>query len=317
MIKKMNHSPPIFFRIAWCLVSLAGLSSGATGLAADHATDAEHVISLWDGTPPGYNVSGQEERDTSKPESRQVAGEPVIRLGGVSAPELHLYLPDAAERTETAVLICPGGGFSILAWDLEGTEVAQWLQSIGITAGVLKYRTPTRGDQNPWMAPAMDAQRAVRQLRAMAEKEIWPIRHIGILGFSAGGHAAVRTAVAGGKSYYEPRDEIDREQSAEVDFAVLVYPAYLVGENHILDSDLTAKETTPPMFFAHAQDDRISCEGSIEMFRSLRQAGVPSELHVYASGGHGFGMRATEQPCSGWPQRCHDWMRAQGWLTKR
>lgn len=304
------------FRTLVCLVAILGGWTAGSGASVVRAGEPDRTVPLWANEIPGFQVRGEEERDTSTAESRTVAGKPVIRLGGVADPEMHLYLPEESLRTETAVVICPGGGFSILAWDLEGTEVATWLQSIGVTAAVLKYRVPTRDADPSWMAPAMDAQRAVRQLRAIASQEGWSIRNMGLLGFSAGGQTAVRAATAGSKSYYAPQDATDREYSAEVDFAVLVYPAYLLDENNELHTDLTATESTPPMFFAHAQDDPISCEGSIEMFRSLLRAGVPSELHVYAGGGHGFGMRATEQPCSQWPKRCEQWMRSQDWLSK-
>jgi len=278
------------------------------------AAEPDEVLRLWEGRPPGFQVDAGEERDVSDADSRQVAGQSVVRLGGVSDPELHVYRPAEGAAHPTAIVICPGGGFSILAWDLEGTEVAEWLQSSGITAAVLKYRAPTRGDDPRWQAPASDAQRAVRKLRARSAAADWGIEHVGILGFSAGGQTAARVAVAGGEAYYPPQDALDREVSARVDFAVLVYPAYLLGDDGRLDPAFAADEATPPMFFAHAQDDPISCLGSLELFRAQQQAGVPSELHIYAGGGHGFGMRPTVQACSRWPARCEAWLRQGGWL---
>jgi len=278
------------------------------------AAEPDEVIRLWEGRPPGFQVDAGEERNLSNADSRKVAGKSVIRLGGVSDPELHVYRPAEGAEQETAIVICPGGGFSILAWDLEGTEVAEWLQSIGVTAAVLKYRTPTRDDDPRWQAPASDAQRAVRQLRARSAAADWGIEHLGILGFSAGGQTAARAAVAAGQPYYPPQDSLDRDVSAQVDFAVLVYPAYLLGDDGKLDPAFAANDATPPMFFAHAQDDPITCLGSVELFRTQQQAGIPSELHVYAGGGHGFGMRPTVHACSRWPARCEAWMRQGGWL---
>lgn len=289
----------------------ADRSSPGAGRAL--AVDADVVQRLWTGDAPGKAITGGPERDTSGADGRKVAGRPVIRLGNVSQPELHLYIPEVDRRTDTAVLICPGGGFSILAWDLEGTEVAEWLRGLGVTAAVLKYRVPTRDTDRSWQTPVMDAQRAVRLLRQHHATADTGITRVGILGFSAGGATAARAAVAGGRAAYEAVDEVDR-QSAATDFAVLVYPAYLIDDNGALLPECQPTAETPPMFFAHAQNDRISCDNSIQLFRALRGAGVAGELHVYSDGGHGFGLRKTELPVSDWPSRCEAWMRLNGYL---
>jgi len=214
------------------------------------------------------------------------------------------------------VLICPGGGYNILAMDLEGEEVAAWLNSIGVTGIVLKYRVPRRKDQPAHVAPLMDAQRAVGIVRSRAKE--WGIKadHIGILGFSAGGHLAAATSTNFDKRHYEPIDDIDKI-SSRPDFTVLVYPAYLTekGKDQ-LAPEIRVTKQTPPTFFAHAGDDGISPENSIMMYLALKRAGVPAELHVYVNGGHGFGLRAAASPAVTWPARCEEWLRTRGLVAK-
>lgn len=263
---------------------------------------------LWPGKAPGENGEvGEEKLLPPKDEPR-----PVARLTNVTRPTITLYAPEPAKQTGTAVVICPGGGYNILAIDLEGEEVARWLQSIGVTGVVLKYRVPARKNQPKHLAPLQDAQRAMSLVRCRASQ--WQIdpHRIGILGFSAGGHLAAATATNHDRRAYEPRDEIDKV-GCRPDFAVLVYPAYLVT-NEALSPEIRVDASTPPIFFVHAADDRISAENSVRMYLALLRAKVPSELHVYETGGHGFGLRPSQYPCSTWPQRCEQWMRARGLL---
>lgn len=266
------------------------------------------IVDLWPEKPPGYQMTGGPEKDTSTAESRAVAGRSVIRLGHVSVPQLHVYPAAEATRNGTAVVICPGGGFSILAWDLEGTEVAQWLNSLGITAAVLKYRVPTREAETDWVPPVQDAQRAIRWLRANREKWSIDAEKIGIMGFSAGGKTAAMTAVSGKTGLYQSIDKTD-EQSPRPDFQMLIYPAYLVDEPGKLRPEVTIDETSPPAFLVHAQDDPVTNLSSVKYFLALDAADVPAELHIYQSGGHGYGLRETEQPVTDWPDLCEDWLR--------
>ena len=199
------------------------------------------------------------------------------------------------------MVICPGGGYWNLAWDLEGEEVAAWLNTLGMTGVVLKYRVPRRpGQPEPLPAPGplLDAQRAVSLVRSQAEE--WGIdpNRIGIVGFSAGGHLAVMTATHFDKRAYEPIDDIDKV-SCRPDFAVAVYPGYLFRRTRItgcsgaLHSDSCG---TPPIFLVHASDDPESGpEHSVAMYLALKRAGVPAELHVYAAGRPRL-RRAQEQP---------------------
>ncbi len=267
------------------------------------------AINIWpDGRAPGDTVQLGAERDMTKPTDQLIADKRVARIGNVSVPTMQVFSPPAEKNNGAAVVICPGGGHHILAYDLEGTEVAQWLNSLGMTGIVLKYRVPFRDRENRSQAAVQDAQRAMSMARSKAAD--WKIdpKRIGILGFSAGGESAARASLAPSRTY-ERQDAVD-DVSSRPDFAILVYPASLVTKDaDKLRDDVRVTEEAPPMFFAHAYDDNVRIENSVLLFLRLKQVGVPAELHAYATGGHGFGLRRTEQPCSMWPQRCAEWMR--------
>ena len=279
------------------------------------AREPDQVINLWPGQPPGSALDVGDEADFTKPEDRLIAGRRIIKLGNVKTPQAHVYLPASDKRTGAAVVVCPGGGFSILAWDLEGTEVADWLNSHGIAAIVLKYRVPTRDQKLRWKMPVQDAQRTLSIVRQQAND--WGLKpdRIGILGFSAGGEAAARAAMSWERSY-EPLDETD-SVSCRPDLAVLIYPAFLANEERTaLRDEFTVTKETPPMFLAHAFDDNVTPESSVLLFLALKKANVPSELHVYDAGGHGYGLRSvSEFPVTGWADRCGDWLRRRGWAN--
>jgi acetyl esterase/lipase len=284
----------------------------ALALAAPAGPAAEQPrpeLPVWPGKPPGETAAVGVEKDVTKPTDGKVAGKRVIRLGNVSRPTLTVYRP--AKPNGAAVVVCPGGGYHILAMDLEGTEVCEWLNSLGVTAVLLKYRVPDRKTTPARLAALQDAQRALSLVRSKAgEWKIDPHR-VGMLGFSAGGHLTASAATKYGKRAYEPVDGADKV-SCRPDFAVLVYPAYLTNKKKdALAADLVVDRKTPPMFLAHAGDDPVPAEGSALLYLALKRAGVPAELHVYASGGHGFGMRKTDKPCTHWPERCAGWMRQQ------
>lgn len=280
------------------------------------AGDPEEVIDLWPGTPPGPAREVGQERDTTGPDGRTVAGKPVVRLGDVSVPQIHVYRPSSEHQTGTSVVICPGGGFSILAWDLEGTEVAEWFNSIGVTAAVVKYRVPTRNVDPKWLQPTQDTQRAISILRSRADEWDLDPEKVGVLGFSAGGHTAARTALAP-KRHYQAVDDAD-QNSCTPNAAMLIYAAYLSDkDNTVLTDGLEVKKTSPPMFLVHAFDDRVPAQGAMLLTMALKEAGVPSELHVYDTGGHGYGLRPVkENPVTTWPDRCQDWLNRIGWLKK-
>jgi len=276
---------------------------------------AQEVIKLWPDKPPGEPLDVGPEEDLTRPNDRLIAGKRIIKLANVANPEIHVYLPSEERRNGTSVVICPGGGFSILAWDLEGTEVAEWLNDLGVTAVVLKYRVPTRDRDVKWEAPVQDAQRAISLVRARSDE--WKLNpdRVGILGFSAGGHTAARAALAGEKRYYDVQDDIDK-WDCRPNMAMLIYPAYLdAGDEAKLAEGLTVNASSPPMFIVHAFDDRISVTGSLALALELKKAGVAFDLHVYDTGGHGYGLRPVpDQPVTSWPNRCADWFKRNGWL---
>ncbi len=294
---------------------LATLFITCTSPTMTHAYEAhaDEVIKLWPGTPPGPAREVGEEEYITKPEDRLIAGRRIIKLANVAMPEAHVYLPPKDKRSGSAVVVCPGGGFHILAWDLEGTEVAEWLNSIGVTAIVLKYRVPTGSVDPKWLQPVQDAQRTLSIVRSRAAD--WGLKtdQIGILGFSAGGHTAGRTALTT-ERLYEPVDEADRQPFLP-DAAMLIYPAYFANKEETkLAEDLKVTKDSPKMFMVHAFDDPITVQSSLLLTSALKKAGVASELHVYDTGGHGYGLRPVDgQPVTMWPKRCDDWLKRNGW----
>jgi acetyl esterase/lipase len=268
------------------------------------------TLEVWPGDVPGEKGDIPEESVQPPNEGQK----PVRRVTNVTRPTITVYRPEPGKETGAAVLICPGGGYNILAMDLEGEEVAEWLNSIGVTGVVLKYRVPRRKDLPKHQAPLQDAQRAMSLLRSNAAR--WNIdpKRIGILGFSAGGNLSAMAATNFDRRTYDLIDDVDAV-SCRPDFAVLAYPAYLFEEDRLVP-ELRVGPETPPTFFVHAGDDRISSENSVAMYLALKRAGVPAELHVYASGGHGFGLRPSGDPCSQWSRLCEQWMRSRGLLEK-
>ncbi len=244
------------------------------------------------------------------------AGEipPTTRITNVTRPALRVFRAPPKQANGTAVVVCPGGGLNILAWDKEGTEVAEWLNSVGVTAFVLKYRVPVRQKEQRWKQALQDCQRAMSLIRHhSADYDIAPDR-IGMLGFSAGGFLAAMTATSFDQRTYEPIDATDAV-SSRPDFVVLVYPAYLIDNNtNQLLPHVTVTGNTPPVFFAHAWDDRVKPENSIAFFEALRQKNVRAELHVFDAGGHGFGLRRTTSPATHWPELCERWLERNQWL---
>lgn len=290
-------------------LTLAALLSLACLCRADKGPP---VLDVWpDGKPPGVaELKGEEKAVTSGK---------VTRVSNVVRPTLTVYRPAKDKDTGACVVVCPGGGYNILAWDLEGTEVAAWLNGLGVTAVVLKYRVPrppglAKGEQP--IGPLQDAQRAVSLVRSKAKE--WGVdpKRVGILGFSAGGHLAASTSLKSAKRSYPAIDAVD-EVSCRPDFTVLIYPAYLVtNKRDALRPEFVVDRTAPPMFLAHAGNDGVPSENSVLLHLALKKAEVPSDLHIYSTGGHGFGLRPSKDPCSTWPARCGEWMQRQGLLKR-
>jgi acetyl esterase/lipase len=274
-------------------------------------------ISLWPGVPPGD--AGKQfppEVDDAIAKPSPVAGQPIQRIANVSQPELIVYPAADRQTPGPAVVICPGGAYQILALDLEGTEVAKWLQSLGITAIVLKYRVPARDPNRRWEAALQDAQRAMRLVRFRAQEWMIDPQRVGILGFSAGGDAAARTMLTL-EAQYESIDATDQLPMTP-NLGILVYPAYLVeGDPLQLRKDLEVTPQSPPAFLVHALDDPVVMESSLQLFSAYRKVKVPAELHIFDRGGHGYGLRPTEAPVTRWSQACERWMERQGWVASK
>jgi acetyl esterase/lipase len=287
------------------------LTIATTSLAADPMA----TIPLWPGTPPGPMGESGEEHDTTTAKENMVAGKRVIRTGFVSKPTIAVYRPTASLNTGAAIIVCPGGGYRILAMDLEGTEVCEWLNSIGVTGILLKYRVPSAPDDKTHVGPLNDAQRAMGIVRQHATD--WRIdpKRIGVLGFSAGGHLAAALSNNYENRGYDPIDAADHE-SCKPDFTVLVYPGLVVSkENDSLGPELKVTKDTPPTCIVMASDDPIRVENALVYAMALRKAKVPMDVHIYTRGGHGYGMRLQKNlPVTTWPERVSDWMNASSLL---
>lgn len=257
---------------------------------------AQEKIYLWTGDVP--MATGPK----SDPVISDNVERGVTRIAGVSNPSLTLFLPEKEKANGAAIVICPGGGYNILAIDLEGYEIAQWFSNRGFTAFVLQYRVPKQRE-----AALADVQRALRLVRYNArEYNIDPTK-IGVMGFSAGGSLSARASTLYKEESYAPTDNAD-SVSARPDFAILIYPAYLdQGENNSLTPELKVNSSTPPMFMFVAADDKYA-NSSLVMTAALREAGVPVETHIYPVGGHGFGMRSGNKGGITWPGLAEKWL---------
>ncbi len=270
-------------------------------LAAAAFAAEPKVIPLWPGAAPGSENSKYEETQITVQDGTK-------RISNVTHPTLTAFLPDAATANGTAVIICPGGGFRWLSFDHEGAELARWLNSIGVTAFVLKYRVMRTGDEDekdPAKAAERkkaviplaiaDGQQAVRLVRAHASE--WGIARdrIGLLGFSAGGYVAAGATV-------------QHDAESRPNFATFLYPG--------TPDDITAPADAPPLFMVQADDDKTvpPLEHSIHLYEAWKKAGISAELHIYSRGGHGFGMHKKGLPVDTWPDRFRDWLDLQGLL---
>jgi len=301
----------------WVIVFVAVLATVWSGYARSGGKRQEsswppgpgHVtLNLWPHEPPDAQPTAGPERDTTTPKDALIAGRPIIRLGNVSTPTITLYRP-RGKNTGAAIVVFPGGGYNILAIDLEGTEVCDWLNSIGVTCILLKYRVPNTGPYPKSPAALEDAQRAVGIVRAHASE--WQIdpRRVGVLGFSAGGHLAAAISTHYDHRLYPAVDDAD-QQSCRPDFAVVIYPGYLVlaDKNFELNPDIPVTGSVPPTFLLQAEDDPVHVENAVVYFMALKNAKVPAELHVYTKGGHGYGLRRTSLPITRWPQLVDIWL---------
>ncbi len=247
------------------------------------------------------------EHDVTKATDNKPGGKGVIRLADISDPTITVYTPKNANGT--AVIVCPGGGYAILAIDLEGTEICTWLNSIGVTAILLKYRVPAPGSKLRYELPLQDAQRALGLVRYNAAK--WNIKpdHIGILGFSAGGHLTAALSNNNTQRTYPQVDAADAV-NCRPDFAILIYPAYLKSSTDPakLAPEVQVTSITPPTFIIQTEDDPIDVQNALTYYSELKNFKVPAEMHLYPKGGHGYGMRTTDSDLAGYPKLLQNWL---------
>lgn len=266
------------------------------------------TLPLWpDGNPEPY--VGGPEADITKPSDRLVAGRSLVHLTNIGKPTLAFYPAPAAKNTGVTIVVFPGGGYRILAYDLEGTEVCTWLNSIGVNCALVKYRVPFEKRFPDETADLEDAQQAMRLTRLHAAEWKLDPHQIGVLGFSAGGHLVV---VLGNHPDFSRAGAPTSEPaiSARPDFVVAIYPAYLAEAPALtqLAKGIDPSANTPPTFLLQAEDDPVHVENVLVYAQALKQFKVPTELHVYAEGGHGYGLRPTTLPVTHWPSLVETWL---------
>jgi acetyl esterase/lipase len=284
---------------------------------------------IWPNTPPDLRSPTEPEYAEAVTEPKDlVAGKPWLAVEQVSRPTMTVYSPKG-KNTGTAIVVFPGGGYTILAIDLEGTEVCDWLTAKGITCVLLKYRVPDSGPAyhddchcniHPKAPTALeDAQRTVGLVRFHAAE--WHIdpHKIGVLGFSAGGHLVADISTHFERRVYPPIDDADK-LSCRPDFAVAIYPGHML-ENTTKEFELNPKipvtARTPTTFLLQAEDDNVDgVKQSLVYYIGLKKAGVPVEMHLYAQGGHAFGLRRTKHPITAWPQLVETWLQTIGMLSE-
>jgi acetyl esterase/lipase len=314
-------------RVSTALLALLALAAAEPGIAAGQTpwqpSPGHTQIPIWPGAVPdarplvGHEVSGTVVDATGA--ARLVGGKPWVYVDSVSRPTMTVYSP-AGTNTGAAVVVFPGGGYNVLAIDLEGTEACDWLTSKGITCVLLKYRVPCAktGPYRDCRTALQDAQRTVGLVRFQAAR--WHIdpHRIGVLGFSAGGHMVAAMSTRFEKRLYPMVDAADKE-SCRPDFAVALYPGHLAvrERGNALNPDIRVTNRTPPTFLLQAEDDPVDpVENSLVYHAALRKAGVPAELHLYVKGGHAFGLRRTSMPITEWPPLVERWLASIGMIAK-
>jgi len=305
-------------RVAQCAALLALIRVATTSDVAQPAEQPK-VVKLW----PGETVGDFGDIGPERVRAPEEAPTPDARwVTNVTTPTITVYRPEAARNSRAAMIVCPGGGYWNLAIDKEGEEVAAWLQSIGVTGVVLKYRVPRRpGQPEPLPAPGplLDAQRAVSYVRHKGTEWSIDSDRIGIGGFSAGGHLALMAATHYDERKYDPVDEVDAV-SCKPNFAMMAYPGYILSSpgSGKLAEYIRFPRGTGPMFIVHASDDEepgAQPEQSLALYSAARAAGFDVELHIYGEGKHGFGVRDTGLPVSHWKEQFAAWLKQRGILA--
>jgi acetyl esterase/lipase len=307
---------PIIFGL--CFVFAAGGLRAQTPVWQPSAGHKQ--VPIWPGAVPDAQSLAGPEVATTTGKDDLVAGKAYVYIERVSRPTMTVYSP-SGNNTGAAVVVFPGGGYQGLAIDLEGTEVCDWLTAKGIACVLLKYRVPGNGLQpqsGPYPKSPMaleDAQRTVGLVRFHAAE--WHInpRKIGVLGFSAGGHLVAAISTHFERRLYPAVDAADKE-SCRPDFAVALYPGHL-RNGFALNPDIPVTRQTPPTFLVQAENDNVdTVNNSLVYYIALMNAGVPAEMHLYADGKHGFGLRRTQGPITRWPELAETWLRTIGVTSK-
>lgn len=272
----------------------------------------EQAIVLFPNGAPGEDKKLIQKDDLS---GGKVAGCPVLRISNVSEPTLTFYPATADNNSGVTIIVNPGGGYNILAYNLEGTEICKRFNTHGINCVLVKYRVPRREGREKHEAPLQDLQRAIAYTRANAAK--WNINpdKIGVMGFSAGAHLAAMASTSYAKRSYPLVDEKDNV-SVKPNFCMLIYPAYLDGENFSIAPELAVNSETPPTFLVQTQQDGSYLNSSIFYYYALKEAKVPVAMHLYSSGAHGYGLRNTGDLVNEWPFRAMNWLREIKMVTE-
>lgn len=267
---------------------------------------AAQTLLLWpDGNPEPSKISGPE-IDPTTDANRMVSGKPAIRVTNISHPSLTLYQPPAGKATGASALVFPGGSYIRLSIAVEGTEVCDWLNSIGMACILVKYRVPEDGHYPQNVEDLEDAQQAMRLTRQHAAEWHLDPHRIGAVGFSAGAHLA---AVLGTHPDFQGQHVRASTTDARPDFLLILYPGWLTARDNKVDPSLQPTAQTPPTFLVQAENDYTAhVENALGYFQALKDAKVPSELHLFTEGGHGFGLRPTNLPISHWPALAAGWL---------
>jgi len=307
---------------AGCLICICGDLSAQQ---LDWQPSPGHTqVRIWPDTPPDAQPVQVKEFALSSGTKFLVAGKPATEVDNVTQPTMTIYSP-TGKNTGAAFIVFPGGGFRVLAIDLEGTEACDWLTSRGITCVLLKYRVPNSGPlrdagrQKYPKAPLalQDAQRTMRLIRFHAAEYHIDPHKIGVLGFSAGGYLVADISTNYDKLVYPVVDEADKV-SCRPDFAVALYPGHLQASRDglSLNPKIPVTHETPPTFLVQAEDDHVdNVNDALVYYIALKRAGVPVEMHLYAQGGHAFGLRRTKMPITAWPEMMETWLRTIGMIA--
>ncbi len=304
-------------KICLALLLLAGFTS-----VSSHAFCQEQVVPLWPHGAPERSPSSAAENDRTKPTDGLINGHRTRRLTDISVPTITIYRPSAnVGEASPAALVFPGGGYAYLTWDGEGVDTCSWLTSAGVTCLLVKYRAPVKGHYPDAVGPLEDAQQAIRLARIHAKEWKLDPKRIGAVGFSAGGNLAALLSTHPDDRHVESSPaaaDVDATIDARLNFAILVYPAYLVlpSDGAKLDPIYTPNAFTPRTFLIQAEDDKGFGRNAPIYYQALAEAKIPAELHMYATGGHGFGVTPQGKPEEHWTEMATIWLRSLGRAPK-